>query len=122
MPGMMDTILNLGLNDKSVEGLAAKTNNPRFAWDAYRRFIQMYGDVAMGVDHDKFEAILSKVKKEEGAKEDQELSAEALKKVVTQYKEMYKKEKGKPFPQNPKEQMWGAIGAVFGSWMNERAI
>ncbi|MDO4507651.1 MAG: PEP/pyruvate-binding domain-containing protein, partial [Spirochaetales bacterium] len=122
MPGMMDTILNLGLNDKSVIGLATKTNNARFAWDAYRRFIQMYGNVAMGVDHDKFEEILDSVKKARGVKEDVELKTEDLQEVVAKYKAMYKAEKGKDFPQDPQEQMWGAIGAVFGSWMNDRAI
>ena len=122
MPGMMDTILNLGLNDKSVIGLATKTNNPRFAWDAYRRFIQMFGNVAMGVDHDKFEAIIEEVKEKAGVKEDTELTTENLQEIVAKYKAMYKKEKGKDFPQDPQEQMWGAIGAVFGSWMNERAI
>ncbi|MCR5613325.1 pyruvate, phosphate dikinase [Treponema sp.] len=122
MPGMMDTILNLGLNDKSVIGLATKTNNPRFAWDAYRRFIQMYGNVAMGVDHDKFEAIIEQVKEIRHIKEDVDLTTDELKMIVAKYKEMYKREKGKDFPQDPQEQMWGAIGAVFGSWMNERAI
>ncbi len=128
MPGMMDTILNLGLNDKSVLGLAKKTNNPRFAWDAYRRFIQMYGDVAMGVDHDKFEEIIDEVKSHRGIKEDTELTTEELQEIVTKYKAMYKAAKtdkkpaGEPFPQDPQKQMWGAIGAVFGSWMNERAI
>ena len=122
MPGMMDTILNLGLNDKAVLGLAKKTNNERFAWDAYRRFIQMYGDVAMGVDHDKFEAIIDEVKAIRGVKQDTELNTEELKTIVTKYKEMYKKEKGEDFPQDAKVQMWGAIGAVFGSWMNPRAI
>ena len=122
MPGMMDTILNLGLNDKAVEGLAKKTGNEKFAYDAYRRFIQMYGDVAMGVDHDKFEAILEEVKEKAGVDSDQKLSVENLKEVVAKYKEMYKAEKGEEFPQDAKKQMWGAIGAVFGSWMNERAI
>jgi len=122
MPGMMDTILNLGLNDKSVLGLANKTNNPRFAWDAYRRFIQMYGNVAMGVDHDKFEEIIAEVKSHRGIKEDTELTAEELQEIVTKYKAMYKREKGEDFPQDPQKQMWGAIGAVFGSWMNPRAI
>ena len=122
MPGMMDTILNLGLNDKAVEGLAKKTGNEKFAYDAYRRFIQMYGDVAMGVDHDKFEAILEEVKEKAGVKSDQELSVENLKEVVAKYKEMYKEVKGEEFPQDAKKQMWGAIGAVFGSWMNPRAI
>ncbi len=128
MPGMMDTILNLGLNDKAVLGLAKKTGNERFAWDAYRRFIQMYGDVAMGVDHDNFEAIIDEVKEKAGVKEDTELSTENLKEIVAKYKEMYKaanterKPAGEEFPQDAKKQMWGAIGAVFGSWMNPRAI
>ena len=122
MPGMMDTILNLGLNDKSVIGLANKTGNERFAWDAYRRFIQMFGDVAMGVEHAKFEAIIDEVKSHRGIKEDTELNTDELKEIVTKYKKLYKKEKGEDFPQDPKVQMWGAIGAVFGSWMNPRAI
>ncbi|MBB5218854.1 pyruvate,orthophosphate dikinase [Treponema rectale] len=122
MPGMMDTILNLGLNDKSVLGLAEKTGNARFAWDAYRRFIQMYGNVAMGVDHDKFEEIIDEVKSHRGIKEDTDLTTEELQEIVSKYKVMYKKEKGEDFPQDPQKQMWGAIGAVFGSWMNPRAI
>lgn len=122
MPGMMDTILNLGLNDKAVLGLAKKTGNERFAWDAYRRFIQMYGDVAMGVDHDKFEAIIDEVKAIRGIKDDPELNVDELKMIVEKYKAMYKAEKGEDFPQDAKVQMWGAIGAVFGSWMNPRAI
>ena len=122
MPGMMDTILNLGLTDKSVLGLAQKTGNPRFAWDAYRRFIQMFGDVAMGVEHAKFEAIIDEVKSHRGIRQDTELTTEELQEIVAKYKELYKKEKGEDFPQNPKKQMWGAIGAVFGSWMNPRAI
>ena len=122
MPGMMDTILNLGLNDKSVEGLASKTNNPRFAWDAYRRFIQMFGDVAMGVEHAKFEKIIDEVKSHRGIKQDTELTTDELKEIVSKYKILYKKEKGEDFPQDPQKQMWGAIGAVFGSWMNPRAI
>lgn len=122
MPGMMDTILNLGLNDKSVLGLASKTGNERFAWDAYRRFIQMYGDVAMGVAHDKFEAIISEVKTHRGIKQDPELNVSELQEIVSKYKAMYKTEKGEDFPQDPIVQMWGAIGAVFGSWNNERAI
>ena len=122
MPGMMDTILNLGLNDKAVLGLAKKTGNERFAWDAYRRFIQMYGDVAMGVEHAKFEEIIDEVKSHRGIKQDTELTTEELKEIVTKYKAMYKKEKDEDFPQDAKEQMWGAIGAVFGSWMNPRAI
>ena len=122
MPGMMDTILNLGLNDKSVEGLAAKTGNPRFAWDAYRRFIQMFGDVAMGVEHAKFEKIIDEVKSHRGIKQDTELTTDELKEIVSKYKILYKREKGEDFPQDPQKQMWGAIGAVFGSWMNPRAI
>ncbi len=128
MPGMMDTILNLGLNDKAVLGLAAKTGNERFAWDAYRRFIQMYGDVAMGVDHDNFEKIIDEVKSHRGIKQDTDLTTEELKEIVTKYKEMYKnassdrKPAGEEFPQDAKKQMWGAIGAVFGSWNNPRAI
>ena len=122
MPGMMDTILNLGLNDKSVIGLANKTNNARFAWDAYRRFIQMFGNVAMGVEHDKFEEIIAEVKSHRGIKEDTELTTEELQEIVAKYKTMYKAEKGSDFPQDPQEKMWGAIGAVFGSWMNDRAI
>ncbi len=122
MPGMMDTILNLGLNDEAVEGLAAKTQNPRFAWDAYRRFIQMYGDVAMGVDHDLFEAEIEKIKKAKGIKLDTEMDTSDLQKLVANYKKVYKAKKGTDFPQDPKEQLWGAINAVFGSWMNPRAI
>lgn len=122
MPGMMDTILNLGMNDKAVEGLSKKTDNPRFAWDAYRRFIQMFGDVAMGVPAESFENALDDIKVSKGVKLDTELNADDLKKLVGRYKEIYKKNTGKEFPQNPVEQMWGAINAVFGSWMNERAI
>ena len=122
MPGMMDTILNLGMNDKAVEGLSKKTGNPRFAWDAYRRFIQMFGDVAMGVPAESFENALDDIKVSKGVKLDTELNADDLKKLVGRYKEIYKKNTGKDFPQNPVEQMWGAINAVFGSWMNERAI
>jgi len=119
---MMDTILNLGLNDKAVEGLAKKTNNPRFAYDSYRRFIQMYGDVVLGVPHDEFEHALAQVKKSKKVTLDTELTADDLKKVIELYKGIVKKHTKKDFPQNPKDQLWGAIGAVFGSWMNERAI
>ncbi len=122
MPGMMDTVLNLGLNDKAVESIAKTTGNPRFAWDAYRRFIQMFGDVAMGVPHHDFEEILSNVKKEKGVDDDLELNADDLKKVVTLYKEAYKKYIKEDFPQDPMVQLWAAIDAVFGSWNNERAI
>lgn len=122
MPGMMDTILNLGLNDEVVKGLARLTSNERFAYDCYRRFIQMFGNVVMGVDHSKFEAILDEVKKEVGAKLDTELDAEALKKVVEKYKKLYKESTGEDFPQEPWEQLRRAINAVFLSWNNKRAI
>ncbi len=122
MPGMMDTILNLGMNDKAVVGVSELTGNPRFAWDAYRRFIQMFGDVAMGVPSDAFEDALDEIKKAKGVKLDTELDASDLEKLVANYKVIYKKYTGNEFPQNPQDQMWGAINAVFGSWMNERAI
>lgn len=122
MPGMMDTILNLGLNDRAVLGLAKRTNNERFAWDSYRRFIQMYGDVVMEVPHDEFEEALDSVKKAKRLKEDTELTADDLKRLIVLYKKVYKAHTKKDFPQDPKEQLWGAINAVFGSWMNERAI
>ncbi|RAO99721.1 pyruvate phosphate dikinase [Petrotoga sp. 9PW.55.5.1] len=121
MPGMMDTILNLGLNDVSVEGMAKLTNNERFAWDSYRRFIQMFGDVALGIPHEKFEEALAEVKSEKGVKQDIELDADDFKKVVELYKKLYKEE-GKEFPQDPMEQLWISIEAVFGSWNNPRAI
>ena len=129
MPGMMDTILNLGINEEVVNGIVAKTGNPRFAWDAYRRFIQMFGDVAMGVDHDKFEEILqekknsiaSRVGKIEKEVKDTDLDVEDLKDVVAKYKAMYKKEKGEEFPEEPREQLFNAINAVFRSWNNPRA-
>ena len=128
MPGMMDTILNLGLNDEVVEGLARKTGNPRFAYDAYRRFVQMYGDVVLGLkptnkeDIDPFEAIIEEVKEEAGVKLDNELSVDNLKDLVSRFKAAIKEKTGKDFPVNPMEQLWGAICAVFDSWMNERAI
>ena len=122
MPGMMDTILNLGMNDKAVVGVSELTGNPRFAWDAYRRFIQMFGDVAMGVPYDAFEDALDEIKKAKGVKLDTELDASDLEKLVANYKVIYKKYTGNEFPQDPQDQMWGAINAVFGSWMNERAI
>ncbi len=122
MPGMMDTILNLGLNDETVEGLAKSTGNERFAWDSYRRFIQMFGDVVMGIPHDKFERILEEKKKEVGAKHDVDLTAEDLKDIVKRYKELVKEETGKEFPQDPYEQLKMAIKAVFDSWNNPRAI
>ena len=128
MPGMMDTILNLGLNDEVVEGLAKKTGRPRFAWDSYRRFVQMYGDVVLGLkpankdDIDPFEAIIMEVKKAKGVKLDNELDTDDLKELVVRFKAAVKAQTGKDFPTDVKEQLWGAIFAVFRSWMNERAI
>jgi len=122
MPGMMDTVLNLGLNDVAVEGLAKKTNNARFAWDSYRRFIAMFGNVVKGMEGENFEHVLSGVKKAKGVKLDTELDTEDLKKVVKGYKEAYKTKVGTDFPQAPQEQLWAAIDAVFGSWNNSRAI
>ena len=128
MPGMMDTILNLGLNDATCEGMAAATNNPRFAWDSYRRFLQMYGDVVMGVqkknenDHDPFEEIMAQLKKEAKVKDDTELSAEQLQELVKRFKKLIKDHTGKAFPNDPMKQLEGAVYAVFSSWMNERAI
>ncbi|RLW68708.1 MAG: pyruvate, phosphate dikinase, partial [spirochete symbiont of Stewartia floridana] len=121
MPGMMDTVLNLGLNAQAVDGIAKK-GNVRFAWDSYRRFIQMFGDVVMEVPHHEFEAALDKVKRDKGVENDIDLDADDLKKVVTGYMAVYKKNVGSDFPQNPKDQLWAAINAVFGSWNNERAI
>ena len=121
MPGMMDTVLNLGLNDATVEGLAEASGDARFAWDSYRRFIQMYGSVVLGVEHHRFEEIIDHVKMDAGAIEDTALSASDWHRVVDGYKETVRRETGKPFPQDPEEQLWGAIGAVFGSWMNPRA-
>ena len=121
MPGMMDTVLNLGLNDATVEGLAALSGDPRFAWDSYRRFIQMYGSVVLDVDHHRFEEIIEHVKLDRGVVEDTALTAWDWHRVVDAYKEMVAEETGKPFPLDPEEQLWGAIGAVFGSWMNPRA-
>ncbi len=128
MPGMMDTVLNLGLNDETVQGLIAKTGNERFAYDCYRRFVQMYGDVVLGLkpqnkdDIDPFEEILHHKKEMLGVKFDNELSAEALRELVHEFKTAIKERTGHDFPEDPMAQLWGAIGAVFGSWMNERAI
>ena len=128
MPGMMDTILNLGLNDTVVEGLAAKTGNPKFAWDSYRRFVQMYGDVVLGMkptskeEIDPFEAIIEKVKEEQGVVLDKDLSVEALQELVKKFKAAVKAQTGKDFPTDAYEQLWGAVCAVFESWNNERAI
>lgn len=122
MPGMMDTVLNLGLNDDTVQGLAKASNDERFAWDSYRRFIQMYGDVVLGVDHHDFEDILDQYKRDEGLSQDTDVTAEGWKSIVAEYKELVERTLGKPFPADPKEQLWGAIGAVFSSWMVPRAI
>ena len=128
MPGMMDTILNLGLNDEVVEGMSRKTGNPRFAWDSYRRFVQMYGDVVLGMkptskeDIDPFEAIIEEVKAAKGVKLDNELDVEDLKQLVQKFKAAVKQQTGQDFPTSAYEQLWGAICAVFNSWMNERAI
>lgn len=122
MPGMMDTVLNLGMNTKAVAGIAKNTGNIRFAWDAYRRFIQMYGDVVMGVPHHNFEHALNEVKKAKGIENDVDLDADDLKKVVDGYIAVYEKSVGESFPQDPKVQLWGAVNAVFGSWNNDRAI
>jgi pyruvate,orthophosphate dikinase len=122
MPGMMDTVLNLGLNDKTVEGLAKRSGDPRFAWDSYRRFIQMYGNVVLDVDHHNFEEILDDHKLMRHRNLDTEITAEEWQEIVGKYKARVEEETGKPFPQDPEKQLWGAIGAVFGSWMNQRAI
>jgi pyruvate,orthophosphate dikinase len=121
MPGMMDTVLNLGLNSITVQGLAEASGDARFAWDSYRRFIQMYGSVVLGVDHHRFEEIIEHAKLDAGVVEDTALTAQDWHRVVDGYLEMVQGETGKPFPQEPEEQLWGAIGAVFGSWMNPRA-
>lgn len=122
MPGMMDTVLNLGLNDKTIKALIEKTNNERFAWDSYRRFVQMFGDVVMGVEHDRFEEAIQARKDKKKVKYDTELDAEDLKELVEDYKKIIKKAKGKSFPQDPREQLKMSIDAVFGSWNNKRAI
>ena len=128
MPGMMDTILNLGMNDDAVEAMAARTGNARFAWDSYRRFVQMYGDVVLGMkpvnkeDHDPFEEIIDEMKEARGVKNDTELTTDDLKELVVKFKAAVKAQTGEDFPVNPWDQLWGAICAVFGSWMNERAI
>lgn len=122
MPGMMDTVLNLGLNDRTVQGLIAKSNNPRFGWDSYRRFIQMYADVVMGVEHQLFEAVLTGMREKRGVESDSDLTAEDLQQVVEQYKAIVVDSAGKMFPDDPMEQLEGAINAVFLSWNNPRAI
>ena len=128
MPGMMDTILNLGMNDQAVEAVAKRTGNPRFAWDSYRRFVQMYGDVVLGMkpvskeDHDPFEVIIEEQKTKKGVKNDTDLTTDDLKELVKNFKAAVKKQTGEDFPACPWEQLWGAVCAVFGSWMNDRAI
>ena len=128
MPGMMDTILNLGLNDAVVEGMSRKTGNPRFVWDSYRRFVQMYGDVVLGMkpadknDHDPFELIIDQIKKERGVELDTDLTVDDLKDMVARFKAAVKNQTGSDFPESAYEQLWGAVTAVFDSWMNDRAI
>jgi pyruvate,orthophosphate dikinase len=122
MPGMMDTVLNLGLNDETVKGLAAASGDERFAYDSYRRFIQMYGDVVLGVEHHHFEEILSEHKDDKGVALDTDLKADDWKQIAKAYAAKVEEELGRPFPQDPHEQLWGAIAAVFGSWMNDRAV
>ena len=122
MPGMMDTVLNLGLNDQAVEALAEQAGDRRFAYDSYRRFITMYSNVVLGMEHHHFEDILEEYKDANGYSLDTDLSAEDWIEMVKRYKARVQQETGKPFPQDPQEQLWGAVGAVFGSWMNARAI
>ncbi|HTN01464.1 MAG TPA: PEP/pyruvate-binding domain-containing protein, partial [Planctomycetaceae bacterium] len=128
MPGMMDTVLNIGLNDTTVEALAKSSGNERFAWDSYRRFVQMYGDVVLGMkpekktDADPFEELLEKKKHAAGVEFDSDLSVSQLKELVAEFKAAIKSRTGSDFPSDPKQQVWGAVGAVFGSWMNDRAM
>src|SRR5205085_9021975 len=121
MPGMMDTVLNLGLNDATVQGLAAASGDERFAWDSYRRFIQMYSDVVLGLDHGLFEEALEIAKEARGLYADTELEAGDWKALVHEYQRIVTAERGEPFPQDPHEQLWGAIAAVFDSWDSDRA-
>src|SRR5438105_3116137 len=128
MPGMMDTVLNIGLNEQTLKGLIDKTGNERFAWDSYRRFVQMYGDVVLGLkptsktEIDPFEHIMDELKHAKGVKLDTDLDVNDLKELVKRFKKAVKERTGKDFPDDVNDQMWGAIGAVFGSWMNDRAI
>src|SRR5262245_6691714 len=122
MPGMLDTVLNLGMNDRSVHGLAKTTDNERFAWDSYRRFVQMFGNVSRGIDGELFEKEISNVKKDVGVTEDTELDTNALKTLTERFKTLYEEHTGDPFPQEPSEQLRLAIRAVFDSWTGERAI
>ena len=121
MPGMMDTVLNLGLNDTTVQALVRQTGNARFAWDSYRRFVQMFGDVVLGVDHDEFEHILAAAKRDRGARLDTDLDAGDLERITGLYKECVRARTGADFPDDPHQQLWTAIQAVFGSWFNDRA-
>ena len=128
MPGMMDTVLNLGMNDDAVEGIAKKSGNPRFAWDSYRRFVQMYGDVVMEMkpaskeEHDPFEEIIDELKEEKGITLDTEFTAEDLQELVRRFKAAVKTKTGRDFPTDPWEQLWGSVASVFNSWNNDRAI
>src|SRR5438105_8364122 len=122
MPGMMDTVLNLGLNDETVAALAKKSGDRRFAYDSYRRFIAMYSDVVLGVGHHHFEDVLDDHKDRHGYELDTDLDADDWVEIAARYKERVEEERGEPFPQDPHQQLWGAISAVFGSWMNQRAI
>jgi pyruvate,orthophosphate dikinase len=122
MPGMMETVLNLGLTDVSVEGLSQRTSNPRFAYDAYRRFIQMYSTVVIGLSKEELEAMLHDLKHRLGVKNDTDIPADALRELCAHFKQFYQTKTGRPFPQDPREQLWGAIGAVFNSWMAEKAV
>ena len=122
MPGMMDTVLNLGLNDETVQGLEKQSGDERFAWDSYRRFIQMYGDVVLGVDHHEFEDVIDRYKREEDLRQDTDITAAGWREIVAEYKAVVERETGNAFPNDPQEQLWGAIGAVFKSWMAPRAI
>ena len=121
MPGMMDTVLNLGLNDETVEGLARGSGDERFAWDSYRRFVQMYADVVLELDHGAFEEALEVAKEDRGLTLDTELSPADLKELVAEYKALVEAQWGRPFPQDVHDQLWGAVGAVFGSWQSDRA-
>jgi pyruvate, orthophosphate dikinase len=122
MPGMMDTVLNLGLNEKTIQGLIKKTEDERFVYDSYRRFIQMFGNVVMGIEHDKFEKVIEDVKEKESVENDMEISVEGLKKIISEYKDLVLREEGKEFPEDPRDQLDMAINSVFDSWNNKRAI
>ena len=122
MPGMMDTILNLGLNEKTVEGFAEQTKNPRFSWDSYRRFIQLFGKVVFGVNDEKFDHVLDSAKSKQGVTDDSKLNVESLKKIVAEYKKICEEHTKRKFPDTPNEQLRLAIEAVFKSWMGERAV